>query len=181
MPVSWALSCGRHGQGEVWPSTSGQRHDAGSGRQRMGSDVGMVCPGREKHAWAMPIELLLRQNRDWFSHLASDVWFGNPFARKKLMEFLSTVRPARRIRCVPRTGWDNAAYILPDVMYSVMSGERVVLQSLSYASLYCTAGTLDGWREIAKLYVSATPGSASRCAWPSPGHCFALPIWEVAV
>ena len=92
----------------------------------------------------MPIELLFRQGADWYSALASGGWFGNPVARKKLVDFLSAVRPVRRIRCVPRTGWDKAAYILPDAVYGNTSGENVVLQSAHHGDLYRTAGTLDG-------------------------------------
>ena len=122
----------------------------------------------------MPIELLFRQGADWYSSLASGGWFGNPVARKKLVDFLAAVRPVRRIRCVPRTGWDKAAYILPDAVYGNTSGESVVLQSAHHGDLYRTAGTLDGWKEIATLSIGNSRLSFALCA------AFAGPLLRLA-
>ena len=59
-------------------------------------------------------------------------------------------------------------------MYGDTSGERVVLQSLSYGSLYRTAGMLDGCREIAKLCVGNSRLSFALCA------AFAGPLFRLA-
>lgn len=131
-------------------------------------------PDGKKHIWPMPIELLFRQGADWYSSLASGGWFGNPVARKKLVDFLSAVRPVQRIRCVPRTGWDKAAYILPDAVYGNTSGENVVLQSAHHGDLYRTAGTLEDWREIAVLAVGNSRLSFALCA------AFAGPLLRLA-
>lgn len=64
---------------------------------------------------------------------------------------------------MPRTGWDMSAYILPDVVYGPNSGEQVVLQSAHHGDLYRTAGTLDGWREIAALAVGNSRLSFALC------------------
>ncbi len=149
----------------------------GMTRDSEGNEWGLMLewadPDGKKHTWPMPIELLFRQGADWYSALASGGWFGNPVARKKLMDFLSAVRPARRIRCVPRTGWDKAAYILPDAVYGDTS-ESVVLQSAHHGDLYRTAGTLEGWREIAVLAVGNSRLSFALCA------AFAGPLLRLA-
>ena len=154
----------------------------GMTRDSEGNEWGLMLewadPDEKKHTWAMPIELLFRQGADWYSALASGGWFGNPTARKKLVDFLASVRPVRHIRCVPRTGWDNAggnnaAYILPDTVYGNTS-ESVVLQSAHHGDLYRTAGTLDGWREIAALSVGNARLSFALCA------AFAGPLLRLA-
>ncbi len=150
----------------------------GMTRDSEGNEWGLMLewadPDGKKHTWPMPIELLFRQGADWYSALASGGWFGNPSARKKFMDFLSAVRPSRRIRCVPRTGWDKAAYILPDGVYGDTSGENVVLQSAHHGDLYRTAGSLDGWKEIAALSIGNSRLSFALCA------AFAGPLLRLA-
>lgn len=150
----------------------------GMTRDSEGNEWGLMLewadPDGKKHTWPMPIELLFRQGADWYSSLASGGWLGNPSARKKLMDFLSAVRPTRRIRCVPRTGWDNTAYLLPDAVYGDTSGESVVLQSAHHGDLYRTAGTLECWREIAVLAVGNSRLSFALCA------AFAGPLLRLA-
>ena len=150
----------------------------GMTRDSEGNEWGLMLewadPDGKKHTWPMPIELLFRQGADWYSSLASGGWFGNPVARKKLVDFLAAVRPVRRIRCVPRTGRDKAAYILPDAVYGNTSGESVVLQSAHHGDLYRTAGTLDGWKEIATLSIGNSRLSFALCA------AFAGPLLRLA-
>lgn len=150
----------------------------GMTRDSEGNEWGLMLewadPDGKKHTWPMPIELLFRQGADWYSSLASGGWFGNPSARKKLVDFLSSVRPTRRIRCVPRTGWDNAAYILPDTVYGNTSGENVALQSAHHDDLYRTAGSLDGWKKIAALSIGNSRLSFALCA------AFAGPLLRLA-
>lgn len=150
----------------------------GMTRDSDGNEWGLMLewadPDGKKYTWAMPIELLFRQGADWFSVLVSGGWLGNPLARKKLVEFFSSVRPTRRIRCVPRTGWDMSAYILPDAVYGASPGEEVVLQSAHHGDLYRTAGTLDRWREIAALAVGNSRLSFALCV------AFAGPLSRLA-
>ena len=149
----------------------------GMTRDSEGNEWGLMLewadPDGKKHTWPMPIELLFRQGADWYSALASGGWFGNPVARKKLVDFLAAVRPIQRIRCVPRTGWDKAAYILPDAVYGDTS-ESVVLQSAHHGDLYRTAGTLEDWREIAVLAVGNSRLGFALCA------AFAGPLLRLA-
>lgn len=150
----------------------------GMTRDAEGREWGLMLewtdPDGNRHTWAMPIELLFRQGTDWYSALASGGWLGNPLARKKLMDFLAAVRPVRRIRCVPRTGWDGAAYVLPDAVFGNVSSEKVVLQSLQYSELYRCAGSLDDWREIPALAVGNARLSFALCV------AFAGPLLHLA-
>lgn len=122
-----------------------------------------IDPDGNRHAWAMPVEMLFRQGNDWYSILASGGWFGNPSTRSKLAVFLSTIRPLRRIRCVLRTGWHESVYVLPDTVYGVTE-EDTVLQSSQHGGLYRTSGTMEGWREIAELCVGNSRLGFALCA-----------------
>ena len=150
----------------------------GMTRDSDGNEWGLMLewhdPDGKKHTWAMPIELIFRPHGDWYSALAAGGWFGNPSARKRLLEFLAAVRPVRRIRCVPRTGWDGTRYILPDTVYGDTTGEEVVLQSIRHANVYNTAGTLEGWQEIAFLSAGNSRLSFALCT------AFAAPLLRLA-
>ena len=132
-----------------------------------------IDPDGKKHVWAMPVDLLFRQGGDWYSTLASGGWFGNPSTQSKLAAFLSAVQPVQRIRCVSRTGWHDAVYVLPATVYGETE-EDVVLQSSQHIGLYRTAGTLDGWREIAALAMGNSRLSFALCA------AFAGPLLRLA-
>jgi len=127
----------------------------GMTRDGEGNDWGLMLewtdPDSKKHLWAMPIDLLFRQHSEWFGVLASGGWFGNPLARKKLVEFFATVRPVKRFRCVHRIGWDGDAYVLPEAVYGQSGDEHVVLQAYNQQGLYRCSGNLEDWKEIAAL------------------------------
>ena len=69
--------------------------------------------------------------------------------RTLLLSFLAQVRIDRRARAVPRVGWADNAFALPDRTIAP-AGERnlVVYQgALTAEHDYRTAGTLDGWQD----------------------------------
>lgn len=127
----------------------------GMTRDADGNEWGLMLewndPDGRLHRWAMPVELLNRQGGEWFGTLAAGGWFGVPGTRAKLAAFLASVRPVRRIRCVPRVGWHESVYVLPDAVFGATQGESVVLQSARHSKMFMTGGTLDGWREIPAL------------------------------
>lgn len=143
----------------------------GMTRDADGSDWGLLLewhdPDGRLHRWAMPLELLNRQGGEWYGQLASGGWLGLPGCRSKVAAFLLAVRPRKRVRCVPRVGWSDGAYVLPDAVYAgdggAAAGEDVVLQSAGHGGLYTTAGTLDGWKEIAALCVGNSRLSFALC------------------
>lgn len=143
----------------------------GMTRDADGDDWGLWLewhdPDERLHRWAMPLELLNRQGGEWYGQLASGGWLGLPGCRSKVAAFLLAVRPRKRVRCVPRVGWSDGAYVLPDAVYAgdggAAAGEDVVLQSAGHGGLYTTAGTLDGWKEIARLCVGNSRLSFALC------------------
>lgn len=141
-------------------------------RTQDGSDWGLMLRwydlDKRQHDWAMPLSLLNNQKAEWFTILLDGGWFGDPAYRKHIAKFLSIVRPIKRIRCVTTTGWHDGRYVLPDS--TLGNGEdELVLQSLQHDGLYQTAGTMDGWRELASLCVDNPKfGFALSCAFAGP-------------
>lgn len=150
----------------------------GMTRDADGNEWGLMLewhdPDGRLHRWAMPMELLNRQGGEWYGILASGGWFGAPGKRSKLAAFLANVRPVRRIRCVPRVGWHESAYVLPDTVFGATREESVVLQSAYHTGLYGTAGTLEGWREIGVLCAGNVRLSFALCI------AFAGPLLRLA-
>ena len=102
--------------------------------------------------WAMPDRILYRQQGEWLSALADAGWPGVPSMRSKIAAYLSSARPARRVRCVERVGWFGNVFVLPDDTSGQAAGEELLFQSAAVTTgLYGTAGTLDGWKEAAAL------------------------------
>ena len=83
---------------------------------------------------------------------------------KKAKELLATLfneaMPIDRVRCVPRVGWHDGRYVLPESTVGEMKGrERVVYQgSSSVKTAYAVEGTREEWRDT----VSAPCGGNTR-------------------
>lgn len=154
----------------------------GMTRDADGSDWGLLLewhdPDGRLHRLTMPQKLLNRQGDEWYGQLASGGWIGQHGCRSKVEAFLLAVRPRKRVRCVSRVGWSDGAYVLPDAVYAgnggAAAGEDVVLQSAGHGGLYTTAGTLDGWKEIAALCMGNSRLSFALCV------AFAGPLLRLA-
>lgn len=142
-------------------------------RDAEGNDWGLFLKWHDRdgkaHAWAMPKTLLYDQRGEWFARLAFGGWFGNPSCKKLIASFLTEIKPLRRIRCVNRTGWHGASYVLPEAIYGECDQGELVLQSSVHNGLYQRGGTMDGWREIANLCAgNSRLGFALSCAFAGP-------------
>ncbi len=70
-----------------------------------------------------------------------------------LLETYLGANPKVRARCVPRIGWHDQAFILPDISIGTMDGEPVYLQTESGSNhLLKASGTLDDWKESIGQY-----------------------------
>lgn len=114
----------------------------------------------KEHRWAMPMSLtcgsgeylreeLLRQGLEITP---------NPQRRARLAEYIDQARPEARARCVLRTGWHGAAFVLPACTYGDSAGEPVLFQGSTVDGVaLTTAGTLEDWR--AQVAVPCTGNS----------------------
>lgn len=133
--------------------------------------------GRE-HEWIMPRRLLAGEAsevRQKLSECGLDV-SGSDGARRAMVQFLSEVKVAARVRTVPQTGWylpaaGGAAFVLPNKTIGHVNGEVVRLDLDPLPGVYRERGSLEGWRrELAAL----CPGNTRLLFAVSSG--FAAPL-----
>lgn len=106
-------------------------------------------PDGQPHTWAMARSLLMGHDaQPWLGRLADEGWTGAPgrTARNLLALYLATCRTERRALCVPRTGWHDGVYVLPESVIGERSGERIVLQVQSSHNPYQTGGSFESWQ-----------------------------------
>jgi hypothetical protein len=106
------------------------------------------------HRWAMPAELLKADGAEYRGTLLGmglQIAPGTK-ARNWLTSYLQLSRPRARARCVERTGWHEAVFVLPERTIGE-STEPVLFQTAaSFASAYRERGTLADWRDhVARL------------------------------
>ena len=103
-----------------------------------------------RHSWAMPKSLLEGDPAEYRKRLACEGWSCEPNARAraKLAEYLASVSPQARVRCVPRTGWHGAAFVFPDE--TIAGGEalkeNIVLQAQTPHNPFARQGSLEEWQ-----------------------------------
>jgi uncharacterized protein (DUF927 family) len=106
--------------------------------------------GRE-HNWAMPASLLSGDGNEVRARLLSEGLLISPQrkAQALLAEYIQSYETFQKITCVPRIGWHNGAYILPnETITKDESAETIVFQSDSFAGeKLTTSGTLDEWQQ----------------------------------
>ncbi|WP_096704236.1 DUF927 domain-containing protein [Magnetospirillum sp. 15-1] len=105
--------------------------------------------------WAMPMALMAGEGAAYREPLfdLGLVLFPVKGAKTWLDEYLTTVQPDAKARCVSRIGWHGRAFVLPDATLGDTAGEQVVLQGATDHA-FRTGGTLDGWRDgVARLAV----------------------------
>ena len=80
----------------------------------------------------------------------------SPKARQLLTMYIQTSMPEERICCVPRVGWHDGAFVLPDETFGI--GERVLFQSAAGSEHRLrVAGTLADWQTQVARYCEGNP------------------------
>jgi putative DNA primase/helicase len=109
--------------------------------------------GRE-HSWAMPMELLNGDGREYRGVLLNEgLTVGAGRRAQGLLEQYLNTRPERKALCVSRVGWHRGAFILPDETIGGADGEEIRWQTAgNNHHLFAAAGTLDEWRREVAHY-----------------------------
>ena len=107
------------------------------------------------HEWAMPMELLAGDGtayREVLLSMGLRIAPGTK-ARNLLTYYIQSSKPRARVRCVPRTGWHNTCFVLPDQTIGRCDTESVILQT-AYTSFpdYAVAGTLAEWQQRVSVF-----------------------------
>jgi putative DNA primase/helicase len=86
-------------------------------------------------------------------------------SRGAFQSFLSQVEIDRRARCVPRIGWHDGAFALPDRTIETGAADAVIYQGTAALDHeFHEKGTLEGWRAMARLAVGNSRLAVALCA-----------------
>jgi uncharacterized protein (DUF927 family) len=117
-----------------------------------GTLVEIMNPDGRKRLMSVPLEALASSEsselrRPFFIKGARPA--PSKKAREQFAIFFTVAMPTHRVRCVPRTGWYEGRYVLPETTIGEVNGdERVVYQSSSSVkTAYEVKGTKEEWRE----------------------------------
>lgn len=101
------------------------------------------------HRWPMPMGILAGDLAALMGELLNSglLIATHPARRRLLADYIQGANPARKVRCVSRTGWHGKAFVFPDETIGPTDHEPVIYQSstLDRANL-SSAGSLEGWR-----------------------------------
>jgi putative DNA primase/helicase len=173
-------------RGEVPFRVSGRFEIVAESRPAASDEWGLLLEWCDRdgtlHRYIMPRRLLAGDAVEVLARMAACGLDLNRFpgARLALLQFLSAVQVAPRVRTVPRTGWHRppgggAAFVLPGRSFGDPGGELVMLDLDPAPTIYRSAGTLAGWREE----VAARCAGNSRLAF-AVSCAFAAPLLELA-
>lgn len=130
-----------------------------------------------RHCWAMPMELLKGDGAEYRGTLLSMGLqiAASGKARNLLTQYIQTAQVEQRARCVDRTGWHGAVFVMPDRTIGACDDERILFQSAS-----ATPGT---FRQKGKPFTWAA-NVAALCAGNSRlvfavSAAFAAPLLHV--
>lgn len=121
-------------------------------------------PDGKTHTRAMPQSALSLDGWEWHAELVSGGWLGDPQYKRHMATFLARVNPSGRIRCVPRVGWHEGAFVLPDEAIGRTGEEKLVLQSESFSRAYGRRGDLEAWGGMAGKCAGNSRFALSLCA-----------------
>jgi len=128
----------------------------------------------KRHEFPVAAAELHRQSGEVISQLAS---FGLDIStgvqnRNRVLNYLITAQPKKRLRNVSQIGWAGDVYVLPTESYGENHGERVLFQSpsVNLDNPYRRQGTLEEWkREIGEKCVgNSRLALAVSCAFAGP-------------
>lgn len=100
------------------------------------------------HAWAMPMELLKGDGAEYRGVLLSMGLQVSTMtkARNLLTQYIQTAKVDTRARCVERTGWHGAVFVMPERTLG-QSDEKILFQSATTApNTFKTKGNLMEWQ-----------------------------------
>jgi hypothetical protein len=128
-------------------------------RNQEGEDWGRLLEFRDPdglaHTWAMPMSLLSGDGSEYRSRLLSMGLAIAPSrkARELLTTYIQSSHPDERVRCVPRVGWHNGTFVLPDETFGAAGAEQILFQTVSDVNHKLrVAGTLAAWQENIARY-----------------------------
>ncbi|MBJ6610874.1 MAG: DUF927 domain-containing protein [Candidatus Thiothrix moscowensis] len=100
------------------------------------------------HRWAMPDELLRGESADIVGELLRrglDIPHGK---KNRVVEFIQSATPGKRMTCTDKTGWHGSVYVTPEKVYGDDDGSFIYQSgAASIQSGFTVSGSAKGWRE----------------------------------
>ena len=106
-------------------------------------------PEGRTHQWSMPMAMLSGRGDEYRKELLHKGLCIEPGtkAQNRLSSYLSSSNPQSYARCVPRVGWHNGQFVLPDEVYGSAQNEQVILQTEYQRNPFTIQGTLQEWKD----------------------------------
>jgi putative DNA primase/helicase len=97
------------------------------------------------HEWAMPMYMLKSNGDELCGELLNQGLIFDHKHRKKMITYIMSIKPKRRVIAASTIGWHGASFVLPD---QVIGSDNVVFQSeVAGESEFTTAGQLEEWQQ----------------------------------
>ncbi|RQY25354.1 DUF927 domain-containing protein [Burkholderia stagnalis] len=124
-------------------ATTRNREDAEYGRL-----LEVLSPAGKRKKWAMPMAMLAGDGNEVRSVLLSEGLVFDMNDRQAVPRYIAGQHPKRTMRAASVTGWHDDAFVLPEV---VIGADDIWFQASGRVAPYASAGTFDGWCELAAL------------------------------
>jgi putative DNA primase/helicase len=121
------------------------REDAEYGRL-----LEIVSPARQRKKWAMPMSMLAGDGNEARGVLLSEGLYFDLNDRSGVLRYIAGQCPKKTMRAAAVTGWHDDAFVLP---HEVIGADDVWFQASGRTAPYASAGSFEGWRELAALAI----------------------------
>lgn len=108
----------------------------------------ILSPAGRWKKWAMPMSMLAGDGSDARAVLLSEGLVYDLNDRNAVLRYIAGQHPKESMRAAGVTGWHDDAFVLPD---AAIGADDIWFQASGRVAPYATAGTFDGWRELAGL------------------------------
>ncbi|CAG4908380.1 DUF927 domain-containing protein [Paraburkholderia saeva] len=124
-------------------ATTRNREDAEYGRL-----LEILSPAGKRKKWAMPMSMLAGDGNEARGVLLSEGLVFDLHDKGGILRYIAGQFPKETMRAASVTGWHDDAFVLPD---AVIGADDIWFQASGRTAPYASAGTFEGWRELAAL------------------------------
>lgn len=121
-------------------------------RNREDADYGrlleILSPAGRRKKWAMPMSMLAGDGNEARGVLLSEGLMFDLNDKAAIPRYIAGQVPKETMRAASVTGWHDEAFVLPD---AVIGASDIWFQASGRVAPYASAGTFDGWRELAAM------------------------------
>ncbi|NML99637.1 DUF927 domain-containing protein [Paraburkholderia sp. RP-4-7] len=119
------------------------REDAEYGRL-----LEILSPAGKRKKWAMPMSMLAGDGNEARGVLLSEGLVFDLHDKGAILRYIAGQFPKETMRAASVTGWHDDAFVLPD---AVIGADDIWFQASGRTAPYASAGTFEGWCELAAL------------------------------